>query len=166
MPLDGFDTLISWSGFQNLPGRPAGADTDAETMARYRAPKINFVGKGKAVGVDSADVEIRFRSEESWVVQGKQTNYLLNHEQGHYDITALGAREYHKNLFTLTANDSKSLQEKINKLDASFIKKISVVNKRYDAQTDHSQKKAEQDKWDKAIAAEKQKSDGSLDNLP
>lgn len=166
MAVDGFNDSISWSGFTRYKARPADADSDAETYTEYRAPTINFGQKGKTVLVKSADVVVSLNTELSWVVEDKMTDELLKHEQGHYDITAIAARQYEKALLNLTAADAKSLQDKINQLDASYRGKISRTNKRYDKQTDHSQIKSAQEKWDKALIAEKKKLDGSLDNLP
>lgn len=166
MPVDGFDTQIAWSGFQTLQSRPAGSEGDAETYSEYAAPSISFAKKGAAVVVKSADVSVSLNGQKSWVVDGKANAELLQHEQGHYDITALAAREFQKALLTLSAADVQALKTKVSNLNASFEGKIGNANKRYDKQTNHSQVKSEQEKWNKALAAEKQKADGSLDNLP
>lgn len=166
MGVEGFNTSISWSGFVKRKAPPAGVTEDAETSARFRASTIDFQQKGNAVTVKDAPVKIFLDTKESWVVDGKQDPELLKHEQGHYDVTALAAREFYKKLFTLNGTDAQDLQAQIKELSESFKEKIDRTNERYDEQTDHSQRKAEQEKWNKAFAAEKQKGDGSLDNLP
>jgi len=99
-------------------------------------------------------------------VQDKMNAELLKHEQGHYDITALGARELYAGLFKLKAKDVKSLGDDVKELSRRIQRKINTINNRYDNQTDHSKIKAEQEKWNRAIASEKQKPNGSLDSLP
>jgi predicted secreted Zn-dependent protease len=94
------------------------------------------------------------------------TNTLLSHEQGHYDITALGARELYNALLQLTAPSGHELQTRASQLRQRIQQKINRTNTRYDTQTNHSQNAAAQHTWQQRIAAEKQKPDGSIDNLP
>jgi hypothetical protein len=167
MPVDGFDYTISWAKFTKVTTAPNGSDADGYTEAVYQSNNIQPVrGKGKTVVVKTADITISLDSGQSWVVETKITNDLLTHEQGHYDITALGARELYARLLKLKAADVKSLSDKVNELSEALQNKIDNTNHRYDEQTDHSKVKASQEKWNKAIATEKQKADGSLDNLP
>lgn len=166
MGLEGFNTTLTWSGFVKRKSPPAGVDADAETVSWYKTGTIQFGAKGKAVVVKSVDVKISLKGKESWVVEGKLKTELLKHEQGHYDITALAAREYYNKFFTLAATDAQDLQEKIDKLGQAIGTKLDNAHIRYDEQTAHSQAKALQEKWNKALATEKKKQDGSLDNLP
>jgi len=166
MPIDGFDTQISWSGFTKVTTKPRNFDGDAYTYATFQSDVKPARGEGKTIVVKSADVAVRLNARQSWAVDGKLTDDLLTHEQGHYNITALGAREFYTALLKLKAKDPKSLGDAIQDLNDKWEKKIDTLNKRYDEKTDHSKVKAEQEKWNKAIAAEKQKADGSLDNLP
>lgn len=167
MALEGFDNAISWSKFIKRKARPKSSKDDGYTSAVYQSKNIKpGYGEGKAIVVKSADMLIVLNSSESWVVEDKMNDELLKHEQGHYDITALGAREVYAGLFELKANNPKELAEGVKKLNDRIQKKINETNIRYDVQTDHSRNKTEQEKWNKAIATEKQKRDGSIDNLP
>jgi hypothetical protein len=166
MTPDGFDTTISWSSFKKRKTKPAGKDGDAETIATYTGSNIELAKNGNAVIIKTAEVTVTMNSRASWVVEGKETTSLLKHEQGHYDITSIGAREYYNQLLKLSGSSPKKLIDKVNDLNEAFEKMIGTLNVRYDEQTDHSKIMAEQEKWNKAIATEKQKADGSLDNLP
>ncbi|NTS43886.1 DUF922 domain-containing protein [Flavisolibacter sp. BT320] len=166
MPLDGFDHLITWSEFSHQKTKPGGSDADGYTKAASKMSYAYGRGEGNAIVVKTADVTITMDTKQSWVVESKKTGELLQHEQGHYDITALGVREMYQSLLTAKARSTKALDDKIKKLQEAVQRKINATNSRYDEQTDHSQKKAEQEKWNKAISAEKQKPDGILDNLP
>jgi hypothetical protein len=166
MALDGFDYAVPWSMFQKLKARPAGEDADGYTSAKYRYKNVKPARSKNATVVKSADVIISMNTHESWVVSSQMNSYLLKHEQGHYDITALGARELYRGLLKLNVADIDALNASMEELNDTVQKKIDSANSRYDDQTDHSRNKTEQDKWNKAIANEKQKQDGSIDNLP
>jgi hypothetical protein len=166
MPLDGFEHQISWSEFNPRKERPKGNDADGFTKAVSKFSYTSGRGEGNAIIIKSADASISMDTKQSWVVEGKKTGELLQHEQGHYDITALGVRELYTGLLKVKAKDVKSLNDRLKELNETIQKKINRTNIRYDEKTDHSRVKAEQEKWDKSIAAEKQKPDGSLDNLP
>ena len=92
MALNNFDYLIGWPEFTSVPARPAGVQEDAEikvnSAVSYRTRR-----RGSAVSIVDATVNIVTVTAESWVVSDKKTDPLLKHEQGHYDITALGTRE-------------------------------------------------------------------------
>ncbi|WP_158070029.1 DUF922 domain-containing protein [Cnuella takakiae] len=127
---------------------------------------IKLKSKGKSVGIADIDIKLYLVSEECWVVTKEMSNYLLKHEQGHYDILALSARELYKKLLTLSALNTQQLQESVTQLSEKTQERVKKVDERYDQQTNHSRDKAAQQIWDQKIAAEKQKPDGSIDNLP
>lgn len=157
MAVDGFDDEISWSAFTKRKTRPQGKDADGYTQASYHY--------SYDLGKQTADVVIALDPNQSWVVEDMRNDELLKHEQGHYDITALGAREFYATLVE-KVKSSKTSGSSITTLNEKFQRNIKRTNQRYDTQTGHSRLKAEQEKWNKAIAAEKQKLGGSLDNLP
>jgi hypothetical protein len=49
----------------------------------------------------SVTVNVTLNAGAMWVVRGQQTDALLRHEQGHYDIVALLARDLYNNLISL-----------------------------------------------------------------
>lgn len=165
MPLNNFDYAISWPDFTSQPSKPHGEDEDAFTKASYRH-SYNYTRNGNAVTVTDATVDITMVTPQCWVVTGQATNDLLQHEQGHFDITALGAREFYNTLLNVTALSVRELQTKISAAHTRYQRKIDRANIRYDSQTDHSQNTQVQQQWNQQIANEKQKPDGSIDNLP
>lgn len=146
--------------------RPVGKDGDAETVTVYHAKDILFARKGNGIIVKSADVTISMDSKSSWVITGKEDAWLLKHEQGHYDISALAARDFYNQVMQLNTATEGDMNDEIAKINEALQQKIDDTNARYDQQTDHSRNKSEQAKWNKAIETEKQKAGGSIDNLP
>jgi predicted secreted Zn-dependent protease len=166
MAVEGFESEISWSKFKKRKTRPSNSDADGYTKARSKSEFTFGRGSGGAIVVKSADITITMDTEESWVMEDKMTDELLKHEQGHFDITALGVRDLYTGSMKLKAKSPKGLDDSLKKLGKTIQDKIDRTNIRYDKQTRHSQAKTEQEKWNKAISTEKLKKDGSLDNLP
>jgi Bacterial protein of unknown function (DUF922) len=87
------------------------------------------------------------------------------HEQGHYDIITLSARDFYREAKALSGKSSADLQKQISALRDRMDRKVRGIDKRYDAETDHSRNKDKQSDWNKAISRQKQKGDGGLDGL-
>jgi predicted secreted Zn-dependent protease len=165
MALNNFDYLIGWPEFASVPSRPASVEEDAEikvsSAVGYRTRR-----RGNAVSIVDATVNIVIVTAESWVVSNKKTDALLKHEQGHYDITALGTRELYNELLTLTADSPHALDVKIAALKERYQQKIDTCNTRYDTQTNHFLNTAVQDTWNRQIATAKANPAGVINDLP
>ncbi len=165
MSLNNFDDTVSWSQFSQLPSRPAGEDEDAHIHTRMKL-NYNLGGKGKAAIVSGGTLDILIVTQSCWAVSSEMTKDLLKHEQGHYDIQALAAREFYEKVMALTAPTDNELKKEVRKLEAKFQQVTNVVNKRYDKTTDHSINTSMQQTWDKKIDAAKKKLNGTIDDLP
>ena len=165
MPVNNFDHQVEWTEFTTATSRPTGKNEDAEikvsSTVGYRTRK-----RGNAVSMVDATVNIITVIEESWVVSDKKTDLLRKHEQGHYDITALGTREFYNQLLLLTANSPNALDVKINALKQQFQQKIDACNLRYDKQTNHFLITAVQDIWNQKIDSAKTNPAGTINDLP
>ena len=167
MPLNNFSYTLSWSDFTTVPSRPHGVEEDAQIHSEIRPGKFTLARKGRSVTITDVDIEIALVSTDCWVLSSQANNAdLLRHEQGHYDIIALNARELYKTLVGLSAASVHALQTQASKLQATIQRKVTSVDARYDTRTDHSRNTTIQQTWNRRIAAEKQKPDGSIDNLP
>jgi len=165
MPLNNFDHLVDWPEFATVFSRPAGVNEDAEIKVTaavgYRTRR-----RGSAVSIVDATVNIVAVTAESWVVSSKKTDPLLKHEQGHYDITALGTRELYNELLTLTADSTHALGVKIAALKLRYQQKIDTCNTSYDTHTNHGLITSVQDTWNQKIAAVKLNPAGIINDLP
>jgi hypothetical protein len=166
MGLTGFTKSISWSQFKKLSSRPAGENEDAQIHPEMSFSKFKLGRNGNAVTIQDVEIDIKLVSADCWVVSSQMTNDLLKHEQGHYDILAISAREFYNGLIGLSAPSVNELQNKVTQMQATMQSNANTVDGRYDTQTDHSRITNAQQTWDKKIAAEKQKPDGSINNLP
>lgn len=166
MPLNGFDHAITWGQFQTRTARPADAgDEDAE-IRTGSATTYGWRERNGVVSVTSVTTSVTVNRELSWVVRGQATDALLRHEQGHYDIQALGARETHRRISELTASSSAELEREKRAIEREVQQKVDEKNTRYDDQTNHSRNAAQQRNWEGSIRRAKENATGTLDLLP
>ena len=167
MPVNGFSYAIAWSDFTTLTARPYGVTEDAQIHPEIGPGKIKLGRKGRSVSISAVDIDITLVAQDCWVLSSQNNNSdLLSHEQGHYDIIAICAREMYNSFIKLFAASVHELQTQATKVQETFQRKVAKVDELYDTQTDHSRNKTNQQTWNHKIAAEKQKPDGSIDNLP
>ena len=164
MPLTGFDHQISWNQFRKRNSRPRGVDEDAEIHTEAPFAYMRREQNGRFV-ITTVNVNIRVVRAQSWVVRSAQTNRLLQHEQGHYDIQALGAREQHNRMLNLSEPALRELEAHVRELNAEIQRKVDDTNARYDRETNHSTNRTQQNSWDNRIANAKASPAGTLDNL-
>jgi hypothetical protein len=83
----------------------------------------------------------------SWVKKGKETDELLSHEQGHFNIGKLCAIEL-TNSISKTVFLKSDFSDKFNAIYKEIRDKYEVMNGQYDLETNHSKDKVNQKKWD------------------
>jgi superfamily II DNA helicase RecQ len=80
-----------------------------------------------------------------------ESNNLLNHERGHFDISEIYARESRMLMSKIETNSFEKAIKQINKI----MKEISNKDRKesnYDKETEHGKNKEKQAEWDKKIA--------------
>lgn len=166
MSVNNFDYLISWSDFIQVPARPTGVNEDAEIHLEFPQSYDYSIGRN-GVTITTLSVDIGLASPECWVVSSQASNLtLLKHEQGHYDITAIGAREFHDGLVGMSARNEDALNTKIRRLRNSIQQKINRANSNYDTKTNHSLNTSEQQTWNQKIDTAKKNQRGTINDLP
>ena len=166
MDVNNFDHLVAWSNFAQRNERPPGVDEDAAIFPEMIFSRLRMGRVGRCVSISQLDITIRLHRSHCWSVRSCQTNELLKHEQGHFDIVAIGARELHKRLMRLMVNNSRDLRNFMNDIHANFASNIESINTRYDNATNHSLNVAVQRTWDQQIASVKLNALGTLNDLP
>ena len=131
---------LIWSDYKGNPDQ--GSDAAALT-ATYLAIEYNISEKGF-----SWKIQCRFSKTRSW---GKsRTDYILQHEQGHFDIAEIFARKLNKKMTEYRFNKNSYRNDLKKIYDSITVEKEDLQNQ-YDNETDHSRKKEEQAKWRKKI---------------
>ena len=75
-----------------------------------------------------------------------KTDYILAHEQGHFDITEIYARKLHKELLDYKFN-RKTFRQDVNAIYDRVVKEKENFQFAYDGLTDHSRNKTVQEEW-------------------
>jgi hypothetical protein len=142
------DNLIDWSAKRKLTWNDfQGSWSPSSPNAALTSSSINV-----EFGYDNSgltfSIRCRFNKDKSW---GKIKNdYILSHEQGHFDIAEIHARKLNKALKKYVFN-SKTVSTDINKIYEAVMKEHHALQEQYDLETDHSREMAKQLEWDKRI---------------
>lgn len=102
-------------------------------------------------------ISCRFSKTRSW---GRfKTAYILQHEQGHFDITEIFARKLAKEIKEYKFNPKK-YQDDLGKIYQKVMAEKEEYQNKYDLETDYSRNKEKQAQWLQKIAAELEEMDG------
>ncbi len=108
-------------------------------------------------GEISGSIFVRFYDEKSWfnpdLEESDKVNYILKHEQLHFDICELFGRKLYKEVLLLIELN-KLNQRSINRVQSKLEKQYSDYQKKYDKETSHSINVEEQLMWNTKIKHE------------
>ncbi len=130
------DRLLTWEDFKCEPrtGTDAVASTSTSLGIAYQLVD----------GQLSYDITCNFSKVKSWGLM--KTDYILAHEQGHFDITEIFARKLYEALQNYDFN-KKTFKRDISEIYQSIVKQKEEFQKMYDGQTDHSRNRKAQYEW-------------------
>jgi len=166
MSLTGFSHSIHWSEFQIVDQRPSGAAKDAEVFVFTH---LNWRTSAQPNGdchVVSVNASLNVDLNKSWVVKGKKGVYLRLHEQGHYDIIAIGLREMYNRIVTLIRTRCEDVNQEALRIQREVQQAVDVVRQRYHAHTNYGSNLSIQKNWESQIKNVKLDSNGLLVDLP
>lgn len=166
MTLTGFTHNVQWGEFSEINSRPANTQESAFISVSIRSNFRTQAQRGQDCRVVSFNTTIIVSLSASWIVRGQQTADLLRHEQGHYDITALGAREVHDRSSALTSAQCPGINREAQRIERDVQTRINQANQRYDTQTNHGINASDQQRWNTSIRNAKNKTNGTLADLP
>jgi hypothetical protein len=153
IPSDNDDSILwsenrklNWSDFKGVA--VSGDPADALTYTAHESGFEAF-GVGSRFHVES-EVKCYFIKKLSWVKPGMQTVYLLNHEQRHFDLAEVGAREFRKKLRQAQFT-SENFQKEVQRITREIDDKYKKLQEEYDRETDHSRTEEKQKEWNKKI---------------
>lgn len=145
---------LTWADFKATP------DTSSDAVA-LTASGITF---GYSVKTSSsriidfkATVEAHFYPDKSWYIKHKGNNYILKHEQLHFDITELYVRKFRQQLGRLVVN--QNIKKQMDQIHVAINEALEKTQKSYDAQTQHSINEGAQEYWQGFVEEELNKLD-------
>jgi hypothetical protein len=165
--LDGVERRMKWSDFRVVTTAPADAPAGAaaHTTANFTltgnnvinaaplsAPPMFTIGDTLVMRVFPTSDCWRLSSVSQW--PGEKQLWLIAHEQGHYDITALLARDFFNRLRTLIGvqfSDRGALQRVVNDHARATTDRLRELEKLYEDDTKNSEDRSEQWAWHCAI---------------
>lgn len=107
MAVAGFGRQLRWSDFTTVPQSLDGKH-DAATAYEIRHQCRYITESNGRWRLTRISVSLTLNSTKSWIVAGKATDELLRHEQKHYDIASVAARQLEARLKGLRGDSSTS----------------------------------------------------------
>ena len=135
---------LNWSDFKGRPNK--------------LSPNAALTDSGMSIELNCDDrtseviIKCFFNRNKSWSKE-KESDYLLEHEQLHFDITELFVRKLRKQLNDL-GNDCKRLNAHVEKYYNENYKEFVAYQDAYDRETKHSLDREKQKLWKEKIARE------------
>jgi len=134
---------LTWADFKgSAPG------SSKYIALTYSAIKLDFGGEGKDIWFT---IETIFYPKKSWKKKGVD-DYVLKHEQGHFDITEFFSRTLRKTLSETKFKKYATIGDEVAKIFNENFEACDKMQDEYDKETDHSKVKDEQLRWDKKIS--------------
>ena len=127
---------LTWEDFQSEPK----SNTDAVASASTSLGIAYQLEGGKL----TYKITCNFNKVRSWGLV--KSNYILAHEQGHFDITEVTARLLHKAISEYEFN-RRTFKQDINKIYEKVVDQKEALQAAYDRETDHSRNKRNQYDW-------------------
>ena len=142
-------SLIDWSVGRKLSWSDFKASPDKNSLnAALTGTNIKFDFSYNSETGFKYHIYCQFDKNSSW---GKvKTDYILAHEQGHFDIAEIYARKLCK-AFREYQPDIEKANKEVNKLYDNLMKQLTEAQKQYDYETQNSINTAGQKKWLKQI---------------
>lgn len=167
LKLTGWPRKLSWDDFRVVEDTPDHRqDRDAGFYSAFEVTDFEY--RRTAPGVFQVrSVTIRVAIDDNrWVRRGRQSDALLAHEQGHFDITGLAVHNLSRTLRTLRADSVDGLREKGKQAIREQTAVCERWNREYDAATNHGLNRKAQRQWSDRIALAIEADHASLDDTP
>ena len=138
------EELIAWTASSKLTWADYKASPDprsdaAATTTTYLGIEYNINREGFTYRI-----QCRFSKNRSWGLH--RTEYILSHEQGHFDIAEIYARKLHKALGEYRFN-KKTYEQDLKKIYGELMQEKEAMQEAYDKESNHSINRAGQASW-------------------
>jgi len=140
---------LSWSDFKAAPkGNGYVASTSSGISFSYN---FSYKETGEIIDLD-VSITSYFYPENSWFISSEASEYILKHEQTHFDISELHARILRKKISETSF--SKNLKIEIEAIYKSVEDKRRDMQHLFDDESDHSKIKEKEMEWEVFVEAQ------------
>ncbi len=143
------EDLLNWDANRKLTWADYKARPDPSSDAA--ASTTTYLGIEYNIKTDrfSFKIQSRFSRDRSWGLH--KTEYILSHEQGHFDIAEIFARKLNMKMSNYRF-DRKTYDKDLRKIYQEIIDGKEEMQDKYDKETNHSINKVRQEEWLKKIS--------------
>lgn len=139
---------LTWDDFKD---RPRDTHFEAEIFASIGYIERTEVIKG-VIYVDMA-IKVDVAKSDCWVKGGGKDDYILNHEQRHFDIEKI-VGEHFKQKISAMDLPVDNYNGPINEEYLETLREATRMQKQYDAETHHGENRQAQAEWNEKIDKE------------
>jgi len=135
---------LTWADFKSRPDNNS-------TNAALTSSKIIFKYSYDSDKGFNYTIGCLFEKNGSW---GRvKTDYILSHEQGHFDIAEIYARKLNKIIKAYSFN-AATAQKEVPAIYEKIMKELAAMQNQYDSETDFSRDREQQTAWSEKINRE------------
>jgi hypothetical protein len=142
---------LSWNDFPGIPDPESKFVAYTYWNLNYRYQGASF--KGDTAFFEGLKSELRLNAGKTWLRKGRESDRLLKHEQGHFDIGHLAMLEFMKRA-NETAFFRSDFRQKIQALFREVLEKYRDMGSTYDEETQHFNNQKKQREWDAFLQSE------------
>lgn len=149
-----FDNKIIWEGDSRLNWKDFSGS--ANNFVFYHAYSMTGIAYDVLTNSPKSAqffIYSYFDKNQSWVKNGQETDYLLNHEQMHFDLCELYRRKFAKRLTDRTFTH-QNISSEMKIIFDDIFRGFEQIQKQYDAETNHARIKEKQKEWNAFVQAE------------
>jgi hypothetical protein len=146
---------LTWSHFTPKDSDPDGEGHDAHTGPKYDLDipaRGGIVKEGSEYKVVKVNVKVSLNPAKTWVVSGKKTDKLLEHERRHWMMDIIVGHEMEKAILGLSHANPNTLKQKIQaEFDWHRNKREKWLADKYDDETKHGAEATKQGDWERKV---------------
>jgi len=143
------DRKLEWSDFKGKVDMSSSYWAHTAYTIKYRYDNVKF--NGEMATIVNFELSLELDPERTWARTEKISDELLIHEQGHFDIGILCAKEIMA-IFNKTSFNKSDFSEALKSMVSETIRKYNEMGVQYDRETEHFRNKEQQEKWNSLLA--------------
>ncbi len=150
-----YETTISWSEHRKLTWDDFKGEPDLVNFPNALAVTnsgMSYESERQLFSNGKVFIQSMFNTYQSWVLPEGRTEYVLRHEQIHFDLTEIYTRKLRKAFqdANITSTDAYKAREIFDKISSE----LSMKQDQYDAETIRGERTDIQEKWEAIVVIE------------